>query len=218
MGKPLGPDGASPDDDPEDAADSIENDAKADDSVSERATAGNNRDLLSFFDADPVKAEQRYREVRRRLLQLLRYRGCGDDAEILVSDVTTVVLQMIARGTEIRSIEGLFVGVMDNVVKDWNRKRRRERLIFSDQVDEPEAPLPMDWRLAECIRTCAANLNELDFEILETSGRADREALATERRLSRKTLNNRASEARRRLKHCLEQCLGDRGAQGRASK
>jgi len=83
---------------------------------------------LSVLDADPERAERRYRELRRDLIRFLEWLGCGQP-EDAADEALFRGLTRIASGADTSrgGVRGFVFGVAKLVAKERARVHQRER-------------------------------------------------------------------------------------------
>ena len=178
--------------------------------------------ILATLDSDRERAAERYEGIRRRLIQLFRWRGCPE-AETLADQTIDRVGRKLLEGEEILSSDPAvyFYGVARNVLKEfWTRERKEQSLQRSaGSVREfPGAQTDlrdqeMDERL-DCLDRCLGRLPKEDRELIETYYRseksekiADRAELARTLGLSPGALRIRAHRIRRLLEEQVNEMM-----------
>jgi DNA-directed RNA polymerase specialized sigma24 family protein len=165
--------------------------------------------LLRLLDPDPRRAEERYRQLRLKLVKFFEWRGCPA-AEDLTDETIFRVVRRLAQGLAVERAEqpALFVrGVASNVFSEWARSRSRapDRL----DADPPDPRQSEDASAtAACRRSCLARLAPETRELLEAYFLdRDRDVLAGRLGLTPNALRIRICRVKADLRSCIEGCL-----------
>lgn len=178
--------------------------------------------LLVALDADRDRAAERYEAIRRRLIQVFRWRGCAEP-DALADETIDRVSRKLFEGEQIQSSDPAvyFYGVARNVLKEFWTEQRKEQSLqrLTGSVREfPGAQTDlrdqeMDERLT-CLDRCLARLPKEDRELIATYYRSEksekiveRAALARSLGLSPGALRIRAHRIRRLLEDQVNECM-----------
>lgn len=181
--------------------------------------------LLATLDSDRDRAAERYETIRRRLIQVFRWRGCSEP-EALADETIDRVSRKLMEGEEILASDPAvyFYGVARNVLKEfWTEQRKEQSLQRSTgsvqefpraQADPSEQD--MDQRL-DCLDQCLAGLPKEDRELIATYYRSEKsEKIAERAELARKlglspgALRIRAHRIRRLLEERVTEMMKKR--------
>jgi RNA polymerase sigma factor (sigma-70 family) len=96
---------------------------------------------LRALDADPARAAQRYREIRRDLVRFAEWQGCHDP-EDAADDALFRGLKRLAEGIDVTTsgARGFLFGVVKNVVRERARAVQREQPLEASPVQHRAAP------------------------------------------------------------------------------
>lgn len=183
--------------------------------------------LLDRLDNDPAK----YEELRLRIGQLLRWRGCPEShSDELVDKTFDRVAAKLSSGEQVENI-GAFAAAVARFI--WLEHSRRNK---TDAVgdDLPETPVEPDLEFLDdedarmrCLRRCVATkLSDEDkrlvVEYYDTD--ADEKAKNARKRLAESlgmTLNAlkvRACRLRMKLENCINDCVTNSGIRGTSNQ
>jgi DNA-directed RNA polymerase specialized sigma24 family protein len=168
--------------------------------------------LLGALDPDRERAGERYETIRRRLIRLFEWRGCGSPEDL--ADVTlSRVARRIVEGVEIRS-SGYFYGVAHLVHKEFLRHVTREQKALEGGDWPPRQPEedPEDERRLACLQRCLDQLPDDEKDLLRRyyqggNNIRNRKDLCRERGISINALRIQVHRVRRRLESCVHDCL-----------
>jgi DNA-directed RNA polymerase specialized sigma24 family protein len=181
--------------------------------------------LLGVLDPDRDRAAERYETIRRRLVQLFRWRGCFE-CEALADQTIDRVSRKLDEGEEIRAADPAvyFYGVARNVLKEFWTQQRKEQTLERQAVPVGHFPgaarelgeQEIDERL-ECLDQCLGRLSPQNRELItvyhrsEKSGKiAERSRLAARLGLSSGALRIKAHRIRRQLEEEVLDCMRKR--------
>jgi len=171
--------------------------------------------LLAQLDPDRERAGEIYETIRRKLVRLFEWRGCGN-AEDLADETINRVARRMAEGIELRSRDpySYFCGVAHLVYKEVLRQASRERhalekayLPLSFQF--PQDGEPPDRRL-ECLRRCLDRLPSEQRDLVlryhqRENNIRNRQTLAREMEIPLNALRIRVHRVRRKLEACVHE-------------
>jgi RNA polymerase sigma factor (sigma-70 family) len=180
--------------------------------------------LLSTLDEDRDRAAERYEIIRRRLVQLFRWRGCVS-SESLADETIDRVSRRVEEGELIRAGDPAvyFYGVARNVLKEYWTERRREQTLQRSAIAATARDLPVGpadlgdegiHERLDCLDRCLVGLPKESRELItmyyrsEKAGKiADRAELAKSLGLSPGALRIRAHRIRQQLEECVNKCM-----------
>jgi DNA-directed RNA polymerase specialized sigma24 family protein len=189
--------------------------------------------LLSQLDPDRDRAGVLYETIRRKLVRLFEWRGCGSP-EDLADETINRVARRLAEGVELRSSDpyGYFCGVAHLVYKEVLRRSSRENRVLAEGGGWPppsfdDGAEPSDRRL-DCLRRCLEQLapDQRDLVLRYYQGKSNqgkghrgksaqkkssqgddhirhRQALASEVGIPMNALRIRIHRLRRKLESCV---------------
>ena len=172
--------------------------------------------LLRFLDPDRDQAAVKYEAIRRRLVRLFEWRGCGAP-EDLTDETMDRVARRLLEGVDVRSADpyGYFCGVAHLVSKEVGRRVARERAALEREEWQPMPPADEedeeDGRLS-CLRHCLEQL-PADQRLLvlryhqEDDHIRSRQMLSHELGVPMNALRIRVHRVRRKLEECVAKCL-----------
>lgn len=172
--------------------------------------------LLDAFGADRQQAARTYEQIRGRLIQLFRWRGCGEP-EILADQTLDRVGRKLHEGLEIQSDDPFryIVSVAHRVFHEVLRYevRRRETLRAAQDQPQPEPRTEEDRLRLRCLDRCLEELGSdaswiLRFYEGEKGVRINnRQQIAAELGITTNALRIRAHRLRSRLEDCVRSCV-----------
>ena len=174
--------------------------------------------LLARLDQDRSLAGEKYEAVRRKLTKFFVWWG-SESPEDQADETIDRVVRRISEGEEIENLNGYFCGVARLVfkesLKDQLRKRSRLEHTARNEVRMDDS-IEREARV-ECYDKCLNSLPPGSRELVlryyqqEGDNKADqRRALAVEMGIPMNLLRIRAFRIRKRLGHCLRECLNRR--------
>lgn len=167
--------------------------------------------LLTFLDADPGRAEERYRRLRDKLIKFFEWNGCHQ-AEDLADETVFRVMRRLSEGVSIRRLDEpylFFHGVAVHVLAEWRRRKERSEQPLEGLRDRADRA----WRasstaLAECVRESLKRLTSEALEVLESYYLDDhRVDLASRLDLSPNALRIRVHRIKIRLLADVKACI-----------
>ena len=183
--------------------------------------------LLTQLNPDRDRAGEIYETIRRKLVRLFEWRGCGSP-EDLADETINRVARRLAEGVELRSSDpyGYFCGVAHLVYKEVMRRASREHRALVEGGGWPSPSFnddsePSDRRL-DCLRQCLGQLapDQRDLVLRYHQGKSDqgrsdpgennirnRQKLADEAGIPMNALRIRVHRLRRKLESCVHTCL-----------
>ena len=176
--------------------------------------------LLDRLDPEPDAAAVKYEELRVRIGQLVRWRGCLDShADELVDRTFDRVASKLAAGEEVENIHAFAAAVARFIWLEHSRKNRTDAV----GDDLPETPVEPDLDFLDdadariiCLRRCVATkLSDEDKRVVIDyyDSDADEKSKHARRRLAESlgvTLNAlkvRACRLRMKLEKCINDCV-----------
>lgn len=171
--------------------------------------------LLAWLDPDRERGAEKYEEIRRRLIKILRCRGCGE-AEALADETIDRVAEKVAGLAA--GYQGdpsyYFYGVAHKVFLESVRKGRAVQVALPPPP--PNDPADSE-REHDCLERCLATLPQATREmILQYYGGEKGEKIRRRRELASglgvapNALRIRAHRVRASLYECVRECLGRR--------
>jgi DNA-directed RNA polymerase specialized sigma24 family protein len=183
--------------------------------------------LLTQLNPDRERAGEIYETIRRKLVRLFEWRGCGTP-EDLTDETINRVARRLAEGVELRSSDpyGYFCGVAHLVYKEVLRRASREHRAIVEGGGWPPVSFEdggesSDRRL-DCLRRCLDQLtpDQRDLVLRYHQGKSDqgksgpgdnnirnRQKLADEAGIPMNALRIRVHRLRRKLESCVHACL-----------
>jgi DNA-directed RNA polymerase specialized sigma24 family protein len=184
--------------------------------------------LLGQLDPNRDRAGLLYETIRRKLVRLFEWRGCGSP-EDLADETINRVARRLAEGVELRSSDpyGYFCGVAHLVYKEVLRRSSRENRLLAEGGGWPapsfdDGAEPSDGRL-DGLRRCLEQLapDQRDLVLRYYQGKNDpgkspagdnnirnRQTLAGEVGIPMNALRIRVHRIRRKLETCVHDRLG----------
>lgn len=172
--------------------------------------------LLRQLDPDRERAGEIYETIRRRLVRLFEWRGCGFPEDLADETINRAARRM-AEGVELQSSNpyGYFCGVAHLLHKETLRRAAREQRALdsgewsSSSFEEDEEP--SDRRL-ECLRRCLSQIpqDQRDLVLRYHQGEnniRNRKVLSDELGIPMNALRIRVHRVRRKLEDCVQDCL-----------
>ena len=161
--------------------------------------------LLALFHQHPVEAAQCVTELRARIIELLRAKGCTNPEDIWGATVLIVLQKSLMPG-DVENLEGFFWRI---AFRTFLNQRHRAR----DEISLEDAPVSVlavcpnlrDHTFFEHLRACLEQLSHAEYALItaESLGE-DREEIAKRLHVPRGTLRQRLRRARAKLYDCLE--------------
>jgi RNA polymerase sigma factor (sigma-70 family) len=189
--------------------------------------------MLSELHPDSERAGEQYENIRRKLVKLFEWRGCGH-AEECTDETFNRVAQKICEGTTIWADDpySYFHGVALNVLREYWRsfeqtaKTLEEMAQIQDLSVDPEDLLSREteqWekeRLLECLNQCLQKLPPESLHLIseyhlgeEARDKSRRKELAQSLGIPLNALRIRAYRIRVEIEECVRKRL-ERGPVG----
>ncbi|MBI3650664.1 MAG: sigma-70 family RNA polymerase sigma factor [Acidobacteria bacterium] len=176
--------------------------------------------LLSFLDADPERAGEKYETARRLLVKFFDWRGAFLPDE-LADETLNRVTRKIDEGDAIRDFINYCYGVARLVFLESLKRPDSKRESLEDLEPVLAAPTepPNDDRQYDCFDSCLETLPAEGREVIlqyyqdEKRDKIDhRKALAQRLGIPLNALRSRAQRMRDRLEKCVSQCMEKKSA------
>lgn len=172
--------------------------------------------LLAALGQDRDTAAHRYLEIRRNLVRLFEWRGCGTPDE-LADEAINRCAKKIGEGEEIRDIATYCIGIARMLLREFGRERARAAHPLEDVrgpwIGSPELEDDPERRLA-CLRQCLAQLTPENRDLILNYYQGEKgEKIRNRKRLTQlfgippNVLRMRALRLRERLRLCSDDCL-----------
>lgn len=178
--------------------------------------------LLAQLNPDRDRAGEVYETIRRKLVRLFEWRGCGSP-EDLTDETINRVARRLAEGVKFQSSDpyGYFCGVAHLVYKEVMRRASRDHRAIVESGGWPPSAFDdgdesADRRL-DCLRRCLGQLapDQRDLVLRYHQGKNEqgennirhRQKLADEAGIPMNALRIRVHRLRRKLETCVHGCL-----------
>jgi DNA-directed RNA polymerase specialized sigma24 family protein len=171
--------------------------------------------FLASLDPDREVAGERYETLRRNLIQLFIWRGCGEP-EDHADETINRVIRKLDEGEEIRDLVSYAHGVARHLLLEIFKAREREQAAL-EQLPPPVVSAP---QAAEgehgvaCLRRCLNRLPQESRQLIIQYYQGDKSAkiqqrqqLAASLRITLNALRYRAFDLRQKLEGCIHRCL-----------
>ena len=178
------------------------------------STKSSEEALLRFLGIPREQLEEKYQEIRRRLVHFFVYRGCSDFDELADSTIYEVVKDCGKVADSYVGEPMLWIyGVARNVLRASVRTATP-----APPMPDPDPPDEKEAR-DECLRRCMEQrLGELDRALIveyyqgEKSEKIEqRKRLSVFLNTSENGLRLRAHRIRNRVRECVTACLNSKG-------
>lgn len=165
--------------------------------------------LLARLDTDRARAGEKYEELRRRIIQLLAWRGSSHPEE-LGDEVLRRAGKNLVSGEVVRNLEAYCAGIVRLVLlEDVNNRREIPLAGLHGQLAAPEAVTEDDPRL-RAFDSCLARLSESNRQLILSYYACDggekvrqRRALASSLGMPLNALRIRAFRIRAAMERCI---------------
>jgi len=174
--------------------------------------------LLTWLDADRSQAGEKYEEIRRSLMKILRWRGCRH-AEELADETFNRVAGKIAQITQDYQGNPAYYcyGVARIVAREYLRKERASEI--DPATLKIAAPVPEDAMEKDsqfnCLDICLGKLNPDNRDLIllyyqrEKQAKIDfRKELADQLGIGINAFRVRIHRIRMEVEQCILKCLG----------
>lgn len=174
--------------------------------------------LLTALDPDPVRASERYEELRRRLTRVFAWERQAD-AEMLADQAIDRVARRVNEGVDVVDVPAYASRVAELILLEARRAghRREAALDAHARLTPPDRSSAAVERRHACLEACLAKLEpdqrDLILRYYSADGRArieQRDALAKSHGIPMGALRNRALRMRDKLEACITACLSRR--------
>jgi DNA-directed RNA polymerase specialized sigma24 family protein len=159
-----------------------------------------------WLDPDPTRAEEKYRQLRRALIEYFARKRCIDP-ENLADEVFSRVIEQINKGTQIEKEDPrhFAYGVAKYVYYEYVRKDIRQE----KTIEEISAfrPVTISNDSDPCMKECLGELSPKEREMLERWFLdKDDGGLEKEMGISRNAVRIRIHRIKERLETCYDEC------------
>lgn len=173
--------------------------------------------LLAFLGPEEEAAARVYERVRRRLVQILEWRGCARPEE-LADETFDRVAHKLAGGLEVEAEDPLryFCGVAYRVLKEVLREQQKERAALAEirHLPAPAGADPEAERRLGCLDRCLDGVESRQRDLILRYHTGDgreridnRQALAEELEVPLNALRIRVHRLRVKIEACVRDCL-----------
>ena len=181
-------------------------------------TASSFQTLLERLDNDREIAAEKYEDLRVRIAQLLKWRGCMEShADDLADQTLDRVAAKLAAGERVDNIHAFATAVARFIWLEHSRKHKTDAVgdDLPEVAVEPDIPDDPDSRLT-CLRRCVATKFSDDEKRLvicyydtdaDEKTKSARKRLAESLGLTMNALKVRACRLRMRLEACINDCV-----------
>ena len=162
--------------------------------------------FLLLLEADQPTPQERYKQLRFKLVRFFAWRRC-EDPEILADETVSRIIRNIVKGEEIRSETpySYVYAVAMNVFREYLRGKKREGSPASDLADPSPVAVEIteDCR-KECLEKLSVNKRKLIYRYY--SDTESRENLACALGITVNALRLQIHRIKNELKACYEDC------------
>lgn len=165
--------------------------------------------MLNWLDSDRVRAGEKYEEIRKRLIMVLKHRGSHDPETLADEVIDRVALKVEEIAREYKGDPArYYYGVAINVFRESLRQlAQSDPLPLPESADEKEARCSCLEQCLESITPESRQIILLYFQAESLSKSEFRKDLAERMSLNLNTLRQRVHRARLELKECVQRCL-----------
>ncbi len=171
--------------------------------------------FLSSLDPDRELAGERYEALRRNLIHLFTWRGCGEPEDHADETINRVIRKM-DEGEEIRDLISYAHGVARHLLLEIFKSRQKEQNLI-EQLPSPVTPAE-ELNDAEqgvtCLRRCLNRLPQESRQLIVQYYHGDKRAKIEQRKrladslhITLNALRYRAFDLRQKLEGCITRCL-----------
>ncbi len=175
--------------------------------------------LLAWLDADREVAGAKHEVLRSRLMRLFVNRGGADEARLADEVINRVAVRIDTLVQTYDNPTKCLLGFANKVAKEYLRVQR-ELQLSTEAMPHPPAPDVDDQKRLEleddCLARCLADLSKSENELFRRYFQEEkrkkikpRSRLAAELGLTANALRIKSYRIRRRLRRCMEICLGN---------
>ncbi len=171
--------------------------------------------FLSSLDPDRELAGERYEALRRNLIHLFIWRGCGEP-EDHADETINRLIRKIDEGEEIRDLISYAHGVARHVLLEIFKSQQKEQTVM-EQLPAPVTPAEVSDGAEDgvnCLRRCLNRLPRESRQVIIQYYRGDnrakidqRKQLAAALNITLNALRYRAFDLRRKLEGCITRCM-----------
>jgi DNA-directed RNA polymerase specialized sigma24 family protein len=165
--------------------------------------------LLARLDTDRARAGEKYEELRRRIIQLLAWRGSSRPEE-LGDEVLRRAGKNLVSGETVRNLEAYCAGIVRLVLlEDMNSRREVPLRGLDRQLPAPEPGAEDDPRL-QAFDSCLARLSEDNRQLILRYYACDGGEKVRERRALARSLGIPLNALRIRafrIRAAMERCI-----------
>lgn len=164
--------------------------------------------LLLLLEADHPSSEERYKQLRFKLVKFFAWRRC-EDPEILADETVGRTIKNIIKGEEIRSENpySYVYAIAMNVFREYLREKKKRESLTNDLADAS-----LDYSeivVGDCRKTCLERLSS-DKRILlyrYYASTETRETLTESLGITINALRLQIHRIKNDLRVCCEECL-----------
>ena len=162
--------------------------------------------LMSALAPDSDLAGQKYEDLRRRLIDLFAWEGCGLPDQ-LADEALNRLARKLTEGVAIPHLDRYAFGIARFLIQEDSRARRsRQAALREFPISTPAA---RSENMVSALEECLAGLPGANRRLIERYYAEDRTALAGEFGISVNALRNRAMRIREELFQCVSRKCDD---------
>ena len=163
--------------------------------------------LLLRLEPDYSNYEERYRNLRLKLLKFFAWRRC-EDPDGLTDETIARVVKNINSGEEIRTAKAYsyVYAIATNVFKEYLRDKKKRQLLIDDM---PESLPPTSEDVRDCRRQCLDNLPPDKLNLLQQYYLSEekRTKMAESLGITLNALRLQVHRIKNDMRSCYEDCI-----------
>jgi DNA-directed RNA polymerase specialized sigma24 family protein len=162
--------------------------------------------LMSALAPDPDLAGQEYEDLRRRLIDLFAWEGCGLPDQ-LADEALNRLARKLTEGVAIPHLDRYAFGIARFLIQEDSRARRNRQAALREFPIS--TPAGRSENMVAALEECLAGLPSANRRLIERYYAEDRAAIAGEFGISVNALRNRALRIREELFQCVSRKCDD---------
>ena len=176
-------------------------------------------EFIRLLSEDPQVGEERYLELRSKLVRLFRVKRLSDAETLADETLHRAAISCHKNNLDLQNVQAWCFGIASRIAQEKYREIRRHEpdYDFSREEDKSEPDQPAEDERLDCLRECLSRLAPADRQMVidyyndEIKASENRRRMAEQLKLKENTLRKQTARLRDKLRDCTQRCLTTKG-------
>ena len=176
-------------------------------------------EFIRLLSEDPQVGEQKYFELRGKLVRLFRVKRLSDAETLADETLHRAVVGYQKNNLDLKNVQAWCFGIASRVSQEKYRELSRHESDYdlSNKEEESKPDQEAEDERLNCLRECLARLDSADRQLVvdyynnETKASDNRRRMAAQLNLKENTLRKQTARLRDKLRDCTQRCLTTKG-------